>query len=193
MPHHIYTTRAFVVSSRSTGEANRSFSLFTEELGMIQASAQGVRHEKSKLRYSLQNYQHIVVSLVRGRESWRIVGAEELRDLSPLNQSQLEAAARIYSFLLQLIHGEGRIEKLFSDLEVMWQLWPRLESNNARGHLEVLLRLRALYYLGYLDPRPKVVEGFVGGEITPQMLDGLAARQEEVLSIIEQSMMGSQL
>jgi recombinational DNA repair protein (RecF pathway) len=193
MPHHIYTTRAFVVSSRTTGEANRSFSLFTEELGMIQASAQGVRHEKSKLRYSLQNYQYILVSLVRGRESWRIVGAEELRDLPPLNQSQLEAAARIYGFLLQLIHGEGRIEQLFLDLEAIWQLWSRLVSNSARRHLEILLRLRALHYLGYLDPRPKVVEGLVGGEITPQMLDDLAARQEEVLSIIEQSMMGSQL
>ena len=63
MAHHVYTTPAYLIESTPSGEANKSYLLFTKDLGMIRATAQGVRLLKSKLRYSLQDSQCHTLSL----------------------------------------------------------------------------------------------------------------------------------
>ncbi|HEY4493311.1 MAG TPA: recombination protein O N-terminal domain-containing protein [Candidatus Paceibacterota bacterium] len=76
MSERIYTTRALVLSERASGEASKVFTLFTRELGLVYAYARSVREVRSKLRYNLPLYSHTLVSLVPGREYWRLVGAE---------------------------------------------------------------------------------------------------------------------
>ena len=44
--HHIYETNAFVLKNIPHGEADAMLTLFTEELGLIRALAQGIRYEK---------------------------------------------------------------------------------------------------------------------------------------------------
>ena len=75
MLHHIYHTEGFVLSGQSVGEANKYFRIFTKDFGMVGAMAQGIRLLQSKLRYSLQDYSYSKISLVRGKQVWRIVGA----------------------------------------------------------------------------------------------------------------------
>jgi hypothetical protein len=50
-------------------------SIFTRDFGLVTAVAQGIRLEKSKLRYYVQNYSFAVFSLVRGKEFWRLTSA----------------------------------------------------------------------------------------------------------------------
>lgn len=76
--HTIHTTPALVVGSKPNGEASKLIFLFTREFGLITAVAQGIRFEKSKLRYCAQDYNLGIFSLVKGKEFWRLVGAEEL-------------------------------------------------------------------------------------------------------------------
>ena len=56
MSHYRYKTEAFILGSISTGEANRFIDIFTKELGRIRATARSVREERSKLRFSLQDF-----------------------------------------------------------------------------------------------------------------------------------------
>ena len=75
--HHKYSTEAFILKSLHHKDADKVYVLFTENFGLIRASAQGVRLLKSKLRYHLSDFSCINISLVRGRDYWRIVGAEK--------------------------------------------------------------------------------------------------------------------
>ena len=50
-------------------------SIFTRDLGLVFASAQGIRFEKSKLRPFTRDYSFGQFSFVKGKEYWRLTGA----------------------------------------------------------------------------------------------------------------------
>ncbi|MCE9517782.1 recombination protein O N-terminal domain-containing protein, partial [Candidatus Nomurabacteria bacterium] len=70
--HHIYHTKSFVIGSYNRGEANKILVLYTREMGLVRAVAQGIRLNKSKLRFGLQDFSYASVDLVRGRDIWRV-------------------------------------------------------------------------------------------------------------------------
>lgn len=155
MAHHIYHTRGIILGSVPIGESNRFYKIFTEELGLVGASAQSVRKEESKLRYVLQDYSFINVDLVRGKEVWRITSAgEESSFLALKNDTvRLKLFARTCALFSRLIHGEGREDALFRDLLGALNF---LEQTAIPVELmlsfESLAALRSLVWLGYLDP-----------------------------------------
>jgi hypothetical protein len=71
--YKIYETKGYVLSSIPSGEADRLLNVFTKELGLVRAKAQGIRYEKSKLRFSTQDFSEVNISLVRGKGYWRLV------------------------------------------------------------------------------------------------------------------------
>ena len=75
--HPIHTTPGFIIGSRPSGEAGKMISIFTRDLGLVFASAQGIRFEKSKLRPFTQDYSFGQFSFVRGKEYWRLTSAQE--------------------------------------------------------------------------------------------------------------------
>lgn len=110
-----YTTECFIVSARQSGENDRVFRLYTKEFGMIRASAKSVRLGRSKLKAHLRDGNLLKVSLVRGRELWRLIDCfEEIPDLDSLRQKKV--FARLLKLLGQLVHGEEKNAELFSGL-----------------------------------------------------------------------------
>ncbi len=73
--HHIHTTPGFIIQARPYGEAGKMLFIFTREFGLIMAAAQGIRLERSKLRYYTQEHAMGMFSLVKGREMWRLTSA----------------------------------------------------------------------------------------------------------------------
>ena len=106
--HHIYTTPAFVIHSSPHGESGKFLLLFTRDFGMIGATAQGIRLGTSKLRYHIQDFDFSSISIVRGKEVWRITGAHELE-----HTKNTIVHLKILKFLKRLLHGEEKNEKLF--------------------------------------------------------------------------------
>ena len=79
MSYHIYNTKGIILSEKSLREADRVYSILTRDLGLIRATALGVRKESSKLRGNLEPVGLTTVSLVRGKEYWRVTSAEVVR------------------------------------------------------------------------------------------------------------------
>ena len=114
--YHLYHTEGFVLRGSEKGEANKSFLLLTRELGLISATAQSVREERSKLRYGLSDFSLAELSLVRGKDSWRITGATLVEDVYGALRASPHAAAlfaRIFRLLRRLVAGEEKNEQLF--------------------------------------------------------------------------------
>ena len=108
--HHIYQTEGIVLERRPVGEAGIYVSIFTRDFGFLRADARGCRSLASKLRYSLQDFSRSNISLVRGRNSWRVTGAYLIENLnSELKEcrEKLFLSARVFSLLRRLLHGDG--------------------------------------------------------------------------------------
>ena len=154
MSHHIYHTRGLILGSIPIGESNRFYKIFTEEMGLVWASAQAVRMEKSKLRYSLQHFSWVTIDLVKGREVWRIISAREEIPYSLLkaDSEHFKIFARLCSLISRMVHGERQEKDIFDDL---YHLIIFLESTSLSERLyrciETLAVARILLKLGYLE------------------------------------------
>jgi len=150
MSYRIYRTDAFVLRSRPHAEADRMFTLYTDDFGLLYARASGVRLERSKLRYALSDYSHVHVALVRGKAGWRLVGAIGGTPAMP-HKKHLIAFARIASLVVRLVQGEDRNEYLFGTLGAARH---SLEAGEDPELIEIVSVSRILHALGYVAPRP---------------------------------------
>lgn len=197
MSHHIYHTEGFVLSGQSVGEANKYFWIFTRDFGMVGAMAQGVRLLQSKLRYSLQDYSYSKISLVRGKQVWRIVGAIKEKDISsPLDDSQgkFELLAKTFSLLIRLVRGEEKNETLFNHISSVSEFLKResLDENLLRN-CEYLLIMRILHSLGYMAESPNFKE-FLSSDIwTKEIVFKIGAISREAVSQINKSLKETQM
>lgn len=195
MSHHIYHTRGLILGSIPIGESNRFYKIFTEELGLVWASAQAVRMEKSKLRYSLQDFSWVTLDLVRGREVWRITSAREEAPLPRLkaDTERFKIFMRLCALVSRMIHGERQEKELFADL---FNLVNFLESTNLPDglvfSLETLARARILARLGYLGD---VFNGQFAktGEWSLSILEMFKGEREVVASKISEALNASHL
>lgn len=141
MSYTVYTTIGFILSTSPHGEANRLYRIFTRDFGVILATAQGVRLAKSKLKGHLSEFSLASISLVKGKEFWRITSAQALQ------QRADPMYVQILSVLKRLLQGEGEHQLLFDFLKN--KLFEKFDET------EVMIEI--LIQLGYVDK--KEIEG----------------------------------
>jgi recombinational DNA repair protein (RecF pathway) len=197
MSHHIYHTKAYVIGSVPVGEANRSLILLTEDLGLIQVSAQGVRLQKSKLRQSIQDFSFINVSLVRGKEVWRLTNAQKLISLFDKRVS-----IEIRKLLIELLQFINRLTPRETPVSEVFEL-----MNTYAGfcfeHKEIALQyivelkasgmLRMLELLGYGTAEEILVPISKSAEITVSVLDAVRQHIKQCTLYIDQALRDSHL
>jgi len=200
MSHHIYHTRGIVIEARSVKEANKTYWIFTRDLGMVLASAQGVRLSTSKLRFSLQPLSVAEISLVRGRVGWRVVNAREISNIywriKDMPQS-VAMSSRVLRLVRRLVTGEEKNEVLFERLSagLMYladgvggkQLTTKQVMN-----LEFILLLQVLYTLGYFAP-PTELLWCIDDHLSSEMIENMTAFSREAISHINSSIKETQL
>jgi len=200
MSHHIYQTEGYVCGGKNIGEANRLLFLFTKDLGMITATVQGIRLLKSKLRYSLQDLSYAGISLVKGKNSWKVTNAHQIfqADLLETGREKYRLRLRIFSLLRRLLAGEEKNEKLFTLLHTGLTQLSQIENTDVQGvkNFECLLVLRVLHNLGYCGDSEPLREFFSpesANDWNPVLLDKISLHRPHALSTINASLSQSQL
>jgi len=147
-----YETEGLIIGYRNLGEANRLYRILTADFGLVNVLAQGVRRDRSKLRYHLQNFSFAHLALVRGREFWRLVGAGELEAFKLLPKEALIFLKKITLVLQRLIQGEDTHSLSYQDLKQASFLLidPNQHSAQSLANLEIFILARLLTQLGYL-------------------------------------------
>ena len=150
--HHIYHTEGIILGSKNFGEAGRYYSIFTRDLGMIHASAQGVRKMSSKLRFILQDFSYVKVDLVQGKNFWRVASASKMNRLEELvkNLGAFQVFSNIAKLLERLLAGAEQNEKLFIDLVDGLSVLATTKEAKDLENTEAILVLRILSNLGYI-------------------------------------------
>lgn len=193
MSHTIYHTEAFVMSTRNTGEADKTFNLFTKDFGVIRAKAMGIRKMESRLRYFVQDFKYIDASLVKGKTFWRLVSARPIHELN--SKKSLTTSSRIRG--LQLIgklapeeesHAE-LFDELVSAFEFTSSTHPVVSEMEAIEALLVLKILSALGYWGEAD----ALNGLARSPFTAETLARLASTKKSIIKELNKSLAATQL
>ena len=188
MSHHVYKTEGLIISSHPSGESNKFYYIFTRDLGLVFASAQGVRKLQSKLRYSLQDFSFAQISLVRGKNMWKITNAVYEKNFYQLfkeSDAKIFVCSQIFSLIKKLLAGEEKNEILFDIVKSSLRFLEESELNSDEiKNFECIAVLKILHNLGYLgesDSLKKFIEEQVWSlELISAMMD---SKKEAIFNI----------
>lgn len=190
--YQIQTTPGIIIYSRPYGEAGKILSIFTRGFGLVQVTAQGIRFEKSKLRYQTREYSLGDFSLVRGKEYWRLTSAQER---SGPRKDNLKFRARICFLVKRLIHGEEPKEEVFEVIGNSF-VFMDLETNltpEQSSTLESLTVARVLHWLGYIGEDGEFNDHVRSLDISPERLDLLKGKRDFLIRHINKALRESQM
>jgi len=192
--HHIYHTEGIILESRNQGEAGRYYAIFTRDLGMIYASASGVRKASSKLRYVLQDFAYLKIDLVRGKDFWRITSASKTNSLESLHKNKeiFPVFYQISKLLKRLLAGEEANESLFQDLIKGLHILEETKGKKEIENVEVVIVLRILANLGYLG-RQDSLEHLIASPVADDLIFEVAKNRTAILSEINKALKETQL
>jgi len=149
-----YHSEAWILASFPHGEANARVVFLTETLGLLSARATSVREERSTMRYALQPFTFAHISVVRGRDTWRVIGAEARENLYvslALERKKLVAAARMSELILRVMPQEELYAHMYQSVSEVFRF---LKHEKFPGeYAEALYQIgaiRLLDTLGYV-------------------------------------------
>lgn len=193
--HYIYHTHGFITSSRNVGEANKLFVIYTREMGLVRAVAQGVRLGKSKLRFALQDFSYARIDLVRGRDIWRITSATNIDSFPNARKGKHSVLliARISKLLERLCDGEEANSGIFDDcIQAFYLLDDTSVSRESREALELHLVLRMLNTLGYVGDSD-LLSDYLTPNFDTTKVETLLKERRSIVSHINKALNESQL
>jgi len=137
-----YVTPFIVIEGYDQSENDRVYKLFTREFGLVMAHAKSIRKLESKLRAHILPRSTALVTLVKGREVWRVVGSEG----TLISNDRLYEVTKL---LGRFVRGEGAHKALYDRLISFVESKTIYDSSKAR----ILLYYIVLVELGYADAR----------------------------------------
>ncbi len=153
MSYITYTTEALVCGSFDQNTADKSFLLFTRDAGMLYATARSVREEVSKQRCALQDFSRIRVSLIKGKQGWRVGSVEaEHNDFSAATDREVRGSVvLVYRLLRRFIRGEEAFSDLYDFTISALDTLAKPQSN--RRLLDLYVQTHIMSLLGYVDAK----------------------------------------
>lgn len=194
MSHHIYHTDSFILGSRDSGEANRVFSLYTKELGLVYAHAQGVRLAKSKLRFTLQDFGVARIDLVKGKEVWRVTSARPIiLEIAYKNFdiNIYKMLGRVFNLLERLAPEAEANEEVYEHILNMYEYLGKNEITDL-ALIEVLFALKILASLGYIGD-DKMHNKFVNVGFDSIDFDLVSSEKKSIINFINFALRESHL
>lgn len=182
------------MGSKNYGEAGRYYFIFTRDLGMIYASAQGVRKMSSKLRFVLQDFSYVKIDLVRGKDFWRLTSASKTNQLENIskNPETLKVFVNVSRLLKRLLAGEDANQTLFTDLLSGFSILEKYETENDLRNIEVIMVLRILHNLGYIGGN-EALKTLIKSPFEAELVLEVAKSRAKILSEINKALQETHL
>ena len=187
--HHIYHTEGIILGSRNFREAEKYYSIFTRDLGMIMASASGVRKMSSKLRFVLQDFSYIKIDLVQGKDLWRVTNASKTNLLERITKRPEHFAVfvNIANLLKRLLAGIEPNKDLFIDLLNGLSVLEKIETKEDLRNMEAIIVLRMLSNLGYIGGN-ETLQNLIKSPFEEDLIFEISKSRTKVLSAINKAL-----
>jgi recombinational DNA repair protein (RecF pathway) len=205
MSYTIFTTDSFIVKALPTRDADVTLLLFTEQFGLVHAVAKSARQTRSKLRPALQSLSFSSISLVKGREVWRVTSAKKHISLHDKRLPIIYKSmfARMLLFIDRFCPRETAESQVFANLkEISGFIFKREADKKTAGmtstdiieSIELLFALKTLFELGYVTMVPEI-EDCLKKSISEEIIQSLEepALRKKIKQNIEKGMAESHL
>lgn len=193
MSHTIYNTEAFILSSYNTGEADKTYRLFTKDLGVITAKATGIRKIASRLRFFVQDFKYIDASLVKGKHYWRLVSARPIHDLNSRKSLTTPSRIRSLQLVAKLAPTEEPLTNLFEELVAAYTFTSSTHpSTEDMESIEALLALKILHALGYWGDVETEME-FIKSPFDESAIEKIKQTKKSIIRELNKSLQATQL
>lgn len=149
-----YQTEAIIIKKTKLGEADRILTLYTPELGKVEAVAKGIRRPKARLAGHLELLTHSHITLVRGKNLDTIIGSQTINSFITLKSNLWPAACALYAvelvnqFTVDHIDNQPLFKLLLATLQRLSQ----------PGNMEAVLRYFEMHLLNETGYRPELYE-----------------------------------
>ena len=141
-------SKTFIIKSFDYKENDKVYLLFTDKAGMIYARAISVKRSGAKLQAVLSSSPFLNLTLVRGKNSWRITEART--ELAKLKKTEsLQAFYRVLKLLIKILPTDTKESAVFLELEKLYKAL--LAPNREIKDLELIAVHNILSILGYID------------------------------------------
>ncbi len=151
-----YKTKGFVFRKNNINEADRVFSIFTDDFGRLDIFAKAIRKINSKLRGSIDIFFMSDIEFVQGKSRKTLTDATIIEKFDGIynNPEKFKIANKIGEVLDNFIKGEEKDQKLF---DLLVDIFCKLDNQDLKINKYSLLYYyflwSALSFLGY---RPEV-------------------------------------
>ena len=186
--HHIYHTEGIILGSGNYGETGKYYAIFTRDLGMIYASAQGVRKISSKLRFVLQDFAYLKIDLVKGKDFWRITSVSKTNKLENLSHPEFFGTfVNISKLLKRLLAGEDPNKDLFVDLIGVLHILEKSKTKEELRNIEAIIVLRVLNNLGYIGGN-EILQEFIKSPFEEELVFKVPESRAKILHQINKAL-----
>jgi DNA repair protein RecO (recombination protein O) len=147
-PERAYKTNAIVMRARNLGEADKIYTLFTQQRGKLDAVGKGVRRAKSQLAGRLEFVTEAALTMHRGRNLDVITGAEiERAYWSSIVAPGAFATAHV---VVELVDAFCELDLAMPEIYALLRgVLTALASAREPAHLVPRFQLRLLGALGF--------------------------------------------
>ncbi len=190
MAHSKYSSFCFLIAEANTGEDDKMLSLFCEGFGFLRVLAKSVRREGAKLSGALRKGALLSVTLLKGREVWRLLEVEEIEEL-PYGTPGYKVFLRSTKLLQSLVHGEEKNDLLFAYIRSMFENLAGIAPHKEKD-AEIIFSLQILYALGYIPINAVTTPVLEMGSGTLQK-ELPSAERVELVSLINKGISASHL
>jgi DNA repair protein RecO (recombination protein O) len=125
-------TKGFVFKKEDIGEADRFFSIFTEDFGRINVLARAIKKGSSKLKSKIDIFSLVDIEFVQGRSKKTLTDAIASNKFGEIINSpkRFEVASRIAMAIDEIIKEQERDPQLLSFIEKTFDI---LNSKNLKA------------------------------------------------------------
>lgn len=192
--HHIYHTEGIILGSKNFKEAGKYYYIFTRDLGLVYAEAEGVRKLESKLRYVLQDYSYIKLDLIQRKNIWRITTASKTNQLENIIKDtfKLRILANLSRLLIRLLPEQEKNETLFQDFLNSLFILEKNQVKKELPNIEIVVVLRMLHNLGYING-DEVFSSLVRSPFEDELLEKISKSKGQILREINKALRETQL
>lgn len=190
MSHTKYTTRAFVLKTKNSGEADKTAFLFSEDFGLLRVFAKSVRKDGAKLKPYCQTGIFLNATVIRGKELWRFIEAE-CENFPPLSFPKRKLKEKIFGLAFSLSGEEERNHGVFSTIDFFVQRILHEQEENLEA-LEIVTILRLLEALGY-GKSPESFSISMEGEVNNVDIEISKKYKKELIALINEALESTHL
>jgi len=151
-----YKTQAFTFQKSDTNEADRVFSVFSNNYGRLDLFAKAIRKINSKLKGGINIFSFSDIEFIQGKNRKTLTDSSTIKRFDNINDNleKFNVANKIGNILEDFLKGEERDNKVF---DLLYEIFSKLNDNRTDGQKSNLLYYYFLWnFLAIQGYRPEV-------------------------------------